>query len=554
MQIQKMFMLLYACLFALLAGLLATLGGLFQTEAGIAQAEVRRQQSQLLADELRQSSDDLTQMARLYAVTGEQRFRSYFEEILAIRNGKAPRPERYDLVYWDLVGPNGERPRPPGKPLALEERMRNAGFTAGEFAKLREAQRNSDALVRIEAVAMNAVEGNFDDGTGRFLRKGPPDLELARDLMFGNEYLASKAKIMVPLNDFFTMIDQRTAGEIAKKKNRGRSLAMAGILLSLLAISVAILTLAMLRRRVIQPLALAGSSAKSVAGGDFSQPISYRAKDEMGEFISTFNSMMRQVREMMEQLTTENLRMGAELDVTRRLQQMILPTSAELERIDDVDFACYMNPADEVGGDYYDIQQHDGRVKIGIGDVTGHGLESSVLMLMTQSIVRALQLTGETNPRRFFSTLNKALYGNVQRLGSDKNLSLALLDYADGAVMLSGQHEEILVARRNGTVERIQTINLGFPVGLIDEIDHLVDQTTLELQPGDGLIMYTDGITEAENPAGEHYGIERLCAVIASHWHESAAVIRDETIKDVYRHIGTQRVFDDVTLVVMKRK
>jgi len=554
MQIQKIFMLLYACLFALLMGLLGTLGGLFRTEAGIAQSEVRRQHSQLLADELRQSSDDLTQMARMYAVTGEPRFRRYFDEILAIRNGKAPRPEHYELVYWDLVGPNGERPRPYGAAQALEDRMRKEGFTAAEFAKLREAQRNSDALVRIEAVAMNAVEGRFDDGTGRFLRSGPPDLELARKLMFGNEYLESKAQIMSPLNDFFTLVDTRTTNDIRRKEQRGRMLSSAGVLLSLLAITIAGLTLLLLRKRVIQPLALAGTSAKSVAGGDFSRPIEYRAKDEMGEFVSTFNGMMQQVRQMMTQLKTENLRMGAELDVTRRLQQMILPTTAELERIGDLDFACYMNPADEVGGDYYDIQQHEGRVKIGIGDVTGHGLESSVLMLMTQSIVRTLQLSGETDPRRFLGTLNKTLYGNVCRLGSDKNLSLAILDYSDGVVHISGQHEEILVARSNGTVERIGTLDLGFPVGLVDDIDHLVDQRTLELQPGDGIVMYTDGVTEAENPAGEHYGIERLCAVIARHWHHAADVIRDKAIEDVYQHIGSQRVFDDVTLVVMKRR
>ena len=92
----------------------------------------------------------------------------------------------------------------------------------------------------------------------------------------------------------------------------------------------------------------------------------------MGEFVQTFNGMLQQVRGMMVQLKAENLRMGAELEVTRRLQQMILPTSAELALISDLDFACYMNPADEVGGDYYDIQLHDGKVKIGIGDVTGH--------------------------------------------------------------------------------------------------------------------------------------------------------------------------------------
>jgi len=554
MQIQKIFLLLYACLFALLLGLLGTLGGMFSTEADIAQAKVRRNQSQLLADELRQSSDDLTQMARLYAVTGEARFRQYFEEILAIRNGKAPRPERYDLVYWDLVREDGARPRPFGAARSLEERMRQEGFTEDEFSKLRESQGQSDALVQIEAVAMNAVAGRFDDGTGRFLREGPPDMKLARELMFGEEYLASKAKIMAPLNEFFTLVDVRTAREISEQESRGSALKTASAVLGVLALGVAILTLVLLRRRVIQPLALAGTSARAVAAGDFSQPIAYRARDEMGEFVQTFNGMLQQVRGMMVQLKAENLRMGAELEVTRRLQQMILPTSAELALISDLDFACYMNPADEVGGDYYDIQLHEGKVKIGIGDVTGHGLESSVLMLMTQSIVRTLQLSGENDSRRFLGTLNRALYGNVQRLGSDKNLSLALIDYSAGVVRVSGQHEEILVARSGGTVERIGTMDLGFPVGLLEDIDHLLDEKTLQLEPGDGIVMYTDGITESENPAGVHYGIERLCAVISAHWAEAAAVIRDKVVEDVYRHIGTQRVFDDVTLVVMKRR
>ena len=88
------------------------------------------------------------------------------------------------------------------------------------------------------------------------------------------------------------------------------------------------------------------------------------------------------------QLQAENLRMGAELEVTRKLQQMLLPTPEELQQIADLDIACYMEPADEVGGDYYDVLQHNGQIKIGIGNVTGHGLESGAVMVMTQTIVR----------------------------------------------------------------------------------------------------------------------------------------------------------------------
>jgi serine phosphatase RsbU (regulator of sigma subunit) len=254
------------------------------------------------------------------------------------------------------------------------------------------------------------------------------------------------------------------------------------------------------------------------------------------------------------QLQAENLRMGAELDVTRKLQQMLLPTATELQQIADLDIACYMEPADEVGGDYYDVLQHNGLIKIGIGDVTGHGLESGVLMVMTQAIVRALLANGETDPVRFLATLNRALYGNVQRMGTDKNLTLALLDYEAGAVRLSGQHEHMLVGRADGTVEVVDTIDLGFPVALTDEITEFIQHTTVRLQPGDGVVLYTDGITEAENLAGEQYGLGRLCSVVRRHWAAPAEVIKECVVREVYQHMGEQRMYDDITLVVVKRR
>jgi serine phosphatase RsbU (regulator of sigma subunit) len=125
---------------------------------------------------------------------------------------------------------------------------------------------------------------------------------------------------------------------------------------------------------------------------------------------------------------------------------------------------------------------------------------------------------GETDPVHFLDTLNRTLYGNVQRRGGDKNLTLTLLDYTAGEVRLSGQHEEILVIRRKGTVEQVETVALEFPIGLVGEIAGYVKHQTVRLHPGDGVVLYTDGITEAENAAGKQYGLERLCAVMRQHW------------------------------------
>jgi sigma-B regulation protein RsbU (phosphoserine phosphatase) len=262
----------------------------------------------------------------------------------------------------------------------------------------------------------------------------------------------------------------------------------------------------------------------------------------------------QEISALNEKLKEENLRMRAELEVTKQLQQMILPKPEELESIEELEIAGYMEPADEVGGDYYDVLQRDGKVKIGIGDVTGHGLESGVLMLMTQTAVRTLQESNQTDPVQFLDILNRTLYGNVQRINPDKNLTLALLDYHNGTLSLSGQHEEIIVVRAGGEVERIDTIDLGFPIGLDEEIADFIASEKMQLNAGDVVVLYTDGITEAMDMNRKQYGIERLCAVAQQNCDRTAREIKQAVIEDVRRHIGTQKVYDDITLVVLKQK
>ncbi|MBE9563491.1 MAG: response regulator, partial [Proteobacteria bacterium] len=209
------------------------------------------------------------------------------------------------------------------------------------------------------------------------------------------------------------------------------------------------------------------------------KPIS---KDELLARIKTHLSI--------KSLKEENLRMTAELEVSRRLQQMLLPKDEELEAINNLDISGFMEPADEVGGDYYDVLQHSGRILFAIGDVTGHGLESGALAIMVQSAVRALLADNETDPVKFLSAINEVIYHNVARMNTEKNLTLALLNYQNGELYLSGQHEEIIVVR-NGELELIDTIDLGFPIGLDDNITDFIAEAKIPLNKGDVVVLYT---------------------------------------------------------------
>ena len=279
-----------------------------------------------------------------------------------------------------------------------------------------------------------------------------------------------------------------------------------------------------------------------------------RLRDRESSYLEQLAQANERIGQLNSCLQAENNRLSAELEITQRLQTMLLPKDKELDRILDLEIAGFMQPADEVGGDYYDVLQHHGRLTIGIGDVTGHGLESGVVMLMVQTAVRTLMENNETDPKQFFEVLNRTIYKNVQRMDSDKNLSLCLIDYYDGVLSLSGQHEEMLIVRNQGMVERVDTIDLGFPIGLEETIEDFVFQTQVRLSPGDIAVLYTDGITEAEDNCGRHYGLEQLCTVVQRHRQKSADAIAQAVIGDLRSHIGAEKVYDDITLVVLKQK
>lgn len=331
--------------------------------------------------------------------------------------------------------------------------------------------------------------------------------------------------------------------------------------------------------RITAGLSALATAARRLQEKDYSVRVDIPSRDEVGAVGVAFNKMAEEIsyhtenlEKLVEERThelanandeimalnarlkSENLRLGAELDVARHIQKMVLPKSNELGAIAQIEVAGYMEPADEVGGDYFDVLQSGNRVKVGIGDVTGHGLESGVLMLMVQSVARALQEQGGGDPKEFLEVLNRSIFKNIERTETDKHLSLTFLDYENSKVTVSGQHEEVLVLRNGGEVERIDTIDLGFPIGLESDIGPFVKTHDVDFDKGDIIVLHTDGVTEAESPSGELFGIERLCESAKRHRDGSADEIKDGIIADLMAHIGTQKIHDDITLVVMRHR
>jgi methyl-accepting chemotaxis protein len=319
--IRKTFMLVGAL--ALLVGAVLVAAALLLRFAADeeAAANAQRYRSYLLADELRQSSDELTRLARTFVITGDARYEQQYFEIIDIRSGKRPRPQSYERIYWDLVLEDGVRPRSNGEAAALLDLMKQAGMTEQELAKLQEAQANSDGLVKTETVAMHAVKGLFADANGNFTIQGPPDRELAIRMMHDAAYHKNKAQIMQPVDEFFALLDARTASTVAAAQAYRESiLAGAAIALSILFCAL-VGMLAWSYRRIIAHLggepAHVTRIVKAVAEGDLAVAVLTRPKDRssllfaMKEMVERLRATMGEVRGTADALSAASQQMSA---------------------------------------------------------------------------------------------------------------------------------------------------------------------------------------------------------------------------------------------------
>ncbi|MCS6959035.1 MAG: SpoIIE family protein phosphatase [Pseudanabaenaceae cyanobacterium SKYGB_i_bin29] len=276
-------------------------------------------------------------------------------------------------------------------------------------------------------------------------------------------------------------------------------------------------------------------------------------EDKLREQYQKLEAANAEIAKLNQQLVAENLRMSAELNVARQLQKMLLPRLTDLHKLLGVDVVAFMQPAEEVGGDYYDVFCLDRTVYISIGDITGHGLDSGVIMLMVQAIVTTL-VELRLPPHQLIAVLNAVLLKNLDRINSDKALTFTMVSWQEGRLEIIGQHEDVLILRNNGSVERVDTFDLGFPIGLETDVSPYLQYYSTELLAGEAVIMFTDGVTEAASPTGELYGLDRLCEVALKHRRKTSQQILDRIVADIQAHIGNSKILDDITIIVFKQK
>jgi sigma-B regulation protein RsbU (phosphoserine phosphatase) len=243
----------------------------------------------------------------------------------------------------------------------------------------------------------------------------------------------------------------------------------------------------------------------------------------------------------------ERERLEREQQVASEIQQRFLPTTAPVVpgyELQGISFPCY-----EIGGDYYDfIHREGGKLVVALGDVSGKGTAAALLMSSLHAAVHA-QADIHDSLAKTISAVNRYL---VESIPANRFVTLfyAELDPKDGSLaFLNAGHNPPLIVHAGGTMEQLAAG--GLPLGIMADADFREGRT--QLHYGDVLVIYSDGVSEACNPAGEEFGPTRLYEVVARNLDASAGGIRDRIESALTKFCQGTPAADDITLVICKR-
>ena len=259
----------------------------------------------------------------------------------------------------------------------------------------------------------------------------------------------------------------------------------------------------------------------------------------------------RDLGQSREELEEARDALWGEMEIAKRIQTSLLPK--ETKMIGYYRTAAVMEPAEEVGGDYYDlIPKKTGELWVTIGDVSGHGVEAGLIMMMTQTSVSSLVRNKRSlKPSVILNSVNSIIKENISRLGSDHYMTISLICLDKPGIMaVAGKHQDIMIYR--SALRKTEIIPTeGTWIGIFEDIRKHLTDVLIPINKGDIILLFTDGVTEAANKEGELYGQERLEQALNRYSPLELELILKNIIKEVRDFQEIQN--DDITLLLIKK-
>ncbi|MDY2594253.1 MAG: SpoIIE family protein phosphatase [Oliverpabstia sp.] len=308
-------------------------------------------------------------------------------------------------------------------------------------------------------------------------------------------------------------------------------------------------------KRLTDPLLALGRDVKTISGGNLDYRAQVRCNDEIGDLAGEFNQMAASLKQYIHDFTAvvaEKERIGAELDIATHIQSSMLPCifPAFPER-KEIDIYATMNPAKEVGGDFYDFFMVDDRhLAIVMADVSGKGVPAALFMVIGKTLIKDHTQPGR-NLGEVFTEVNNILCESNSE-GLFITAFEGVLDMVTGEFrFVNAGHEMPYICKKDGNYE-VYKIRAGFVLAGMEGIRYR--EGCVQLEPGDKIFQYTDGVTEATDSKNELYGMDRLTSILNRNVDKTPMELLPEVKKDIDAFVGDAPQFDDITMLCLEYK
>ncbi len=323
-----------------------------------------------------------------------------------------------------------------------------------------------------------------------------------------------------------------------------------GILLAIFGIGVGILLAFLYAGSITKPLQSLTQGVGIIAQGNFKHRVQVKTKDEVFVLAEAFNKMAHDLEISTKALVYKE-RVAKELELAAKIQKEILPK--EIPKIAGLDISAGLLPAEEIGGDSYDfIKSDENNLLMYLGDVTGHGVPSGIVVSVANALIYSNAKEGD---------LKKLLMG-VNRILKDKTssnmfMTMVMMKWnalANEMKYVSAGHEQMV---HYHAVDKKVTLTppSGIALGMLADISQNLKEEHVNMETGDVLVVYSDGIPECWKNEKEMYGMGRLKRAVNDYSDlPSAFAIRNALLADVKEFAGKYKQMDDITLIVIKKK
>jgi serine phosphatase RsbU (regulator of sigma subunit) len=335
--------------------------------------------------------------------------------------------------------------------------------------------------------------------------------------------------------------------------------ASAGEYFNILARIIAVLTVMLMMMYVVAALFAAvlifsisravnriEKGTRAVERGDFTYRIKMKRHNQLGAMAQSFDRMTESIASLLASVT-EKERLQSEIAIAATIQRNLLPK--EGPSFAGISFAAHFEPTTSIGGDYYDVFNLDkSRLAVAIGDVSGHGLSTGLVMAMVKAAITTLVEEG-ADETSLFHRLNELVFRSTERRAF-MTLAFTLFDLDRRTIRHTNAGHLYPYLLRRGATAPVAIESPSLPLGVRASLEaHTVE---VELQEGDAIVYLSDGIVEAQDENGEPLGFDELETLLGNYTNASPSDIRDAILDAVARHAGTRAADDDRTVMIVK--